>query len=753
MLAFAFVAPLLLLGLLATLIPLLLHLLARSRAQEVLFPTLRFLKLSMEKTARRRKIQHVFLMALRMLLLAMLALAVAQPYSEAIGGWLGGQRYVAVVILDNSMSMATVRGSGKDHTTRLEKAKYEAGRLLSSENKPVLAALLTTNGGMVSTDLSSRLEQLRDEIAKTPAGNGKAPLAQRLTAAVEMLLKDSTPQKSIYLFTDLQKVSAEELLRVEALVKAKDQVHLLIVDTADRQVNNVGISELKIDGDRIVDKPLGFTATLMNSSATDRVVDVGMRINGNPVGQKSRVSLRSAGQDGSTATVRFFQTFSQVGNVTGDVMIDQVDDLPRDNMRRFSLRLGGRIKALIVRGPGGGAKNPILDPATTLTFALDPYSDKSIPWFITPTLVEGDQFASASLAGQDIVYFCDMPAFNDEQARAVEQFAAAGGSVVFFLGANVDVKNYNQRFMEQIKAEGGLLPATIAPAVGEVGPMAAAQAVDFVEVDHPFFKGFYDNLADYCTASIQRYYKLVATGRTGKALVRLKNGDSLLLEKTFGSGRVVLCATGASPVWSNLPTTGLFAMVIRMSLLARQDMSHDENYLADAQVEIRPPIAARDGNELPVNITLPDSDEGKGQTITVAARRTGEGYLASFADTSRVGFYNWRVAGGVDEEERDKKGFGTFAVNPQGSESQLQPMDAEALTQGLKDQEFSRAYIASSLDEVNATAAAQAQPRNWWDVLMAIAILVLVVEALAANRLRKPGESNVPSHLNPKIAG
>src|ERR1035437_3631203 len=100
--AFSFVAPLLLLGLLAALIPWVLHLLSSVRAQEVFFPTLRFLKLSMEKTARRRRIQHWLLLAVRTLLLALLCLAVAQPITAAVGGWMGFNKSAAVLVVDNS---------------------------------------------------------------------------------------------------------------------------------------------------------------------------------------------------------------------------------------------------------------------------------------------------------------------------------------------------------------------------------------------------------------------------------------------------------------------------------------------------------------------------------------------------------------------------------------------------------------------------------------------------------------------------
>ncbi len=55
--ALTFATPVLLVGLLAAAIPPLLHLLSRARAKEVAFPTLRFLALSMERTARRRRLR------------------------------------------------------------------------------------------------------------------------------------------------------------------------------------------------------------------------------------------------------------------------------------------------------------------------------------------------------------------------------------------------------------------------------------------------------------------------------------------------------------------------------------------------------------------------------------------------------------------------------------------------------------------------------------------------------------------------
>ncbi len=80
-----FATPAMLVGLLAAAIPLVLHLLAAMRAPARPFPSLRFLQMSMQQTARRRHVQHWLLLILRSVMLGLLALAVAEPISKAIG--------------------------------------------------------------------------------------------------------------------------------------------------------------------------------------------------------------------------------------------------------------------------------------------------------------------------------------------------------------------------------------------------------------------------------------------------------------------------------------------------------------------------------------------------------------------------------------------------------------------------------------------------------------------------------------------
>src|SRR3954453_7875446 len=101
-----FVHPLLLGGLLLVGVPVLLHLIMRQKPKQLLFPAFRFLLQRHRTNQRKLRLRHLLLLALRVLLIALLCLALSRPrlFSERLN--LSTDRpAAAVLVFDTSLSM------------------------------------------------------------------------------------------------------------------------------------------------------------------------------------------------------------------------------------------------------------------------------------------------------------------------------------------------------------------------------------------------------------------------------------------------------------------------------------------------------------------------------------------------------------------------------------------------------------------------------------------------------------------------
>src|SRR5262245_446488 len=126
---FEFLTPLYLVGLAAAAIPLILHLSRSKRTKKMRFSTTRFFTEQFLRTYRMSRLKELLLLACRMALCALLAMALAQPLLQTradsfLGG--GGARSV-VLVLDNSASMGYSEGG----TTLFERARAAAREALA----------------------------------------------------------------------------------------------------------------------------------------------------------------------------------------------------------------------------------------------------------------------------------------------------------------------------------------------------------------------------------------------------------------------------------------------------------------------------------------------------------------------------------------------------------------------------------------------------------------------------------------------
>ena len=106
-------------------IPLIIHLFHKSRFKIVKWGAMHLLEAVLKTNRRRVRIEQWILLAIRCLIPAMLALAMARPLWKGASSLLGNAKTSTVVLLDNSYSMDASRagstsfGIAKDETQRL----------------------------------------------------------------------------------------------------------------------------------------------------------------------------------------------------------------------------------------------------------------------------------------------------------------------------------------------------------------------------------------------------------------------------------------------------------------------------------------------------------------------------------------------------------------------------------------------------------------------------------------------------------
>src|SRR5262245_29288728 len=136
-----FLAPALLLGLVALAIPPIVHLLNRRRFDIVDWGAMQFLQLS-ERTRKKISLEQILLMLLRMGLILILVLGVASPWAKM--PWLAKiaprPNRDVVVVLDGSFSMGYVKDGKSAHDAAKDWATDFLGQLQAGDAVAVLHA-------------------------------------------------------------------------------------------------------------------------------------------------------------------------------------------------------------------------------------------------------------------------------------------------------------------------------------------------------------------------------------------------------------------------------------------------------------------------------------------------------------------------------------------------------------------------------------------------------------------------------------
>jgi hypothetical protein len=193
-----FVFPTFLWALLALAIPIIIHLFYFRRFKRVLFTNVKFLREVKEETSMRSRLRNLLVLAMRLLAVAFLVFAFAQPFIPQTQTVKTGSRAVSVFV-DNSFSMS----ARSQDVPLLEKAKQRAREVINAFSVEDRFQVLTNAFEGRHQRLVGQEEALSliDEIEIGPAVRELSTVAARQQQALRQAAADI---EKLYLISDFQ---------------------------------------------------------------------------------------------------------------------------------------------------------------------------------------------------------------------------------------------------------------------------------------------------------------------------------------------------------------------------------------------------------------------------------------------------------------------------------------------------------------------------------------------------------------------
>src|ERR1700739_162133 len=199
-----FLFPSFLYALSALSIPLAIHLFNFRRYKKLYFSNVRFLQEVVQESRSRSRLKHWLVLLCRMLVIAFLVFAFAQPFIPNKQGNITAGNKAVSIFIDNSFSMNAVNQNG----TLLEDAKSKAEQIAQSLNA-------ADKVQMVSEDFDEAQERWlnKDEFLEELKGLKTSPSSHTLTDIMqrqqENLLHSGSPVKEAFVISDFQKSGSD----------------------------------------------------------------------------------------------------------------------------------------------------------------------------------------------------------------------------------------------------------------------------------------------------------------------------------------------------------------------------------------------------------------------------------------------------------------------------------------------------------------------------------------------------------------
>ncbi|MBK9270666.1 MAG: BatA and WFA domain-containing protein [Saprospiraceae bacterium] len=393
-------------------VPVIIHLFYFRRYKKVLFTQVRFLKELVEETSHRNKLRNLLILLCRMVALAALIFAFAQPFISKDEGLKAGQKAV-ILFIDNSHSMNGESGQG----SLFSQAKAHALEIVQSFSDFDKIAITSHELSGRQSRFLSKDEAITaiEEIKETSRVN---LLSKFLQKADGMLEKMSTYQGQVFLISDFQKsISDLNPTHFDSLV----QYYLIPVQSISE--SNISLDTAYFIQPVVVPDQLNSVVYRMTNYSNQEADQI-------------RVSYRLNGQE---------YPHRQISIKPKTSLSDTIQmKIGRSGIQKISLKLKDYP---IVFDDEYHLCAPV-DETFSVTIIYDQKvpanlqaAVSSIPFFLA-TLAPVNALNYALLAESKLIVLTDLKEISSGLAAELKKAMESGTNVILFPAANISDENY-----------------------------------------------------------------------------------------------------------------------------------------------------------------------------------------------------------------------------------------------------------------------------------------------------------------------
>jgi hypothetical protein len=592
---FPFTNPWMLVALAAVAIPLIIEWLFRRRKRQVELPTIRFLLNNKEQEKIRR--QDRILLIMRSLAIFLLVMALARPIVQR--GLLGGHKDRKILlVIDTTASM----NQNVSYGTSFSLAQAKAAALVRNLPKEGVTLGVCTVGAQADTvvEPTNDLDLASRAISGLECSRGSGAIGDGLDWAAKTIEDRKWGKAEVYVFSDFQQQTWKPAQHPEqvgnALSRLKEKSELFLVDVGGgatavmckkcgfKPPMGVIPSECPKCKSRDLEYfTWNLTLTglspkvpqLMRSKrviTTERpvqfIVELGSVGKIRP-GSQALVSLyvdeghvATQTVDVSTSsTVIFDHVFAQAGEHLVKAVISQGDDFELDNERLYLCSVPNSYQVLVLDDRITPDADNITDSYYLLK-AITPtpevksgkHTDFSVRAISTPMLADEENLRSYS-----VIIMTATRMLTPEMAAKLEQWVRDGGGLIIFGGPDISQYDYNRLLFNDNDPAQSLLPAKLRASTQpdkEVLPKFGDMSMS----------GLTNSPPDP-DAGVMQYLQVATPPKETETLLRLSDGSPLVLRKSLGDGKVVLCTTTAGHDWTYMASVPAFSMLFQELLI------------------------------------------------------------------------------------------------------------------------------------------------------------------------------------------